>query len=109
MKPALTAEEWGKQHAERPALEVDWSGDRVVDIGNNAWDTTSGHEGGDRHAIAAACLYGQPFGFTWEDVRILRGWAETEAEFDVSLGERPCDRMANLADRIAALLPPEVA
>lgn len=50
--------------------------------------------GKNLHALAALCLHGQPFGFTWEDVRVLR------EQFHVNL-------LQDLADRIAALLPPE--
>ena len=44
----------------------------------------------DRHGLAALCLYGQPFGFTWDDVAMLEDL------------DRP-----DLASRIAALLPPK--
>ena len=50
-----------------------------------------------RHGIAAANLYGQPFGFTREDVRLLEWWG-MEYEHTPIL---------NLAARIAALLPPD--
>ena len=54
------------------------------------------------HGTAAECLYGQPFGFTWEDVALLReegsvGYPETGL------------RLRDLADRIEALLAPEEA
>ncbi|MSP63224.1 MAG: hypothetical protein EXR72_23365 [Myxococcales bacterium] len=57
-----------------------------------------------RHLHAALCLYGQPFGFTWEDVDGLRALAE-------SLGgtihnPESVAPLRDLADRIAAMLPP---
>lgn len=57
-----------------------------------------------RHALAALALQDQPFGFTREDVRVLRAIAEVIAP------DYPADPDADLssiADRIAALLPPE--
>jgi len=56
------------------------------------------------HQLAALCLYGQPFGFTREDVVMLR-CVEVVCRRE-SLVE-PASSMASLADRIAALLPPE--
>lgn len=56
------------------------------------------------HAVAALALYGQPFGFTREDVKLLRDEAEGEwngEQMDVGR------RLLRLADRIEALLPPE--
>jgi hypothetical protein len=49
-----------------------------------------------QHALAAACLHGQPFGFTWDDVDLLRE-ASTLAQWRA---------FTPIADRIAALLPP---
>lgn len=81
MKPALTAEEWG--NVDLPVADTPES----------------------RHATAALCLHGQPFGFTREDVIMLRAarlrldGEEQEDAWDKSLD--------SLADRIEALLPPE--
>lgn len=50
---------------------------------------------------AANLLHGQPFGFTWEDVNLIRGCViRAGREF----GHNP--ELYDLADRIAALLPP---
>lgn len=58
---------------------------------------------GDSHGLAALCLYDQPYGFTREDVVGLRAMAEAIAD-DFS----PDDPfLLSLANRIAALLPPE--
>lgn len=77
--PALTPDQWVD------ALEDD-NLDRLLAEG---WCDRS-----SRHATAALNLHDQPFGFTWDDVRHLRLYAE----------EAPW--MDELASRIAALLPP---
>ena len=103
VKPAMTAEEWAH------AKQVTWA-ERWVDPD-------------DPHQIAALALHDQPFGFTWEDVDALRGVGRGLAEFMRNYGtghgiispaaERAMrEAMASalflpdLADRIAALLPP---
>ncbi len=92
MRPALTAEWWEDVHDEdmRPGLLYEvcylWGAERP-------------------HAVAAIALEGQPFGFTREDVKELRGVAEDYEH----RGLTPCpfDTLNDLADRIEALLPPE--
>jgi hypothetical protein len=56
------------------------------------------------HALAAMCLKAPPdIGFTQEDVDVVFGYAHAEA----ARGNRDfSDRIAALAARIAALLPP---
>ncbi|MBI4408631.1 MAG: hypothetical protein HY561_02905 [Gemmatimonadetes bacterium] len=59
--------------------------------------------GRDRHALAALALHAQPFGFSWTDVDALVeaiGCAAEVGHANVGV------RLYNLADRIAALLPP---
>lgn len=55
----------------------------------------------------ALALYGQPFGFTREDVKVIRAaipWIHQRWDESV----RPeMELLASLADRIEALLPPE--
>lgn len=51
----------------------------------------------NRHIIAAVCLYGERFGFTQEDVNMLRD-PHPDAEYFAQL--------ARFAAKIAALLPP---
>ena len=94
IEPALTAEEWAHV-APLPAVGVElvWPdavgrAERVVGA----------------HAAAALALYGQPFGFTREDVALLRG--ERFGGFNEDRVEL-WEAMDNLAARIAALLPPE--
>ena len=62
---------------------------------------------GGRHAIAATALHGQPFGFTREDVALLREHFTWDVTCDVSEGAARSG--TSLADRIEALLPPEDA
>lgn len=52
------------------------------------------------HGLAALALYGQPFGFTREDLRLLK-------HCEASVGWKHEEEVRNLADRIEALLPPE--
>ncbi len=103
VRPAMTPEEW----AEKLALTIG---------GSPLWAL---HQGHSDHAIAAICLHGHPFGFTREDVSLLR----TEAKKAIgapsgrpgrptvayAFGSRgsPYQRLEDLADRIEALLPPE--
>lgn len=81
IKPALTAEEWAERLVgEYPYVMVDL---KQRDVSN--------------HGIAAKLLYGQPFGFTREDVKVLRHATEEGGDPAMDL----------LADRIEALLPPK--
>ena len=66
-----------------------------------------------RISLAAICLKGQPFGFTREDVELIRGVAVDMSE-SARVNDRPTGRSAqyaaladDLATRIEALLPPE--
>lgn len=106
--PALTPEEWAgpQPHIRRldllifedPAPE---GGDCVIceDHGPDAESGRAVILPEDRHALAALALHGQPFGFTWGHVDALR---EVIADATgANLGP-----LHDLADRIAALLPP---
>ncbi len=53
----------------------------------------------DRRRLVVTCLRGQPFGFTWKDVRDLHDVADNDYDMPGWLH--------GLADRIEALLPPE--
>ena len=119
--PALTPEEWegvGWNLADHLEESAHWqpgdglriwlnnSQSRVYVTLERAGESTVVINGsGARRALAALCLADQPFGFTHEDVRVLRGlasWVPHEWQPD---GERV---LRSLADRIEALLPPEV-
>lgn len=97
MKPALSAEEWAKANG-RGILDM------AMDSGDVAWEIVNDFPhscaGNSRHALAALCLHGQPFGFTREDVRAL--WCIATNE------DGPIDTwLESLIARIEALLPPE--
>ena len=94
IKPALSEEEWAKFHRSVTDCMDDTAMhlciENMASIQKNA------------HAMAAAALHGQPFGFTREDVALLRAYA------DWDLGGRNSTDFDDLADRIEALLPPEL-
>lgn len=54
-----------------------------------------------RHALAALCLYGQPFGFTRADLEALADVLRQP------LARGTAAPLVGLSHRIAALLPPE--
>jgi hypothetical protein len=65
--------------------------------------------GKERHPVAALALNGAPFGFSWNDVDVLRSLSVFEGS--IFAGKRAGWRerqasLSSLADRIAALLPP---
>lgn len=96
-QPALTSEQWMAPTALDPR-RAEW----VI------------REPMNRHALAARALHGQPFGFTWEDVEVLRIAARHEYnEARRGMGDtydpllaHGARRIESIADRIAALLPP---
>jgi hypothetical protein len=90
IKPALTAFAWDMNF--RAQRQAGRSG-ALVDPGIHQSIT------GPPHEIAALALYGQPFGFTREDVELLRNIVRFVPDVP--------RRIHDLADRIAALLPPE--
>lgn len=103
--PALTPEEWatgvvaGDEDEESASIAdgaVICSGPSPDD--EFVWGSAM-FTGPRRHALAALALHGQSFGFTWEDVDALRDAADSP---DLTGGWLYED----LADRIAALLPP---
>jgi len=66
----------------------------------------------NRHGMAAACLYEQPFGFTHEDARAHRWQASTCRNKargfpdGMEMWTHDADWHESMADRIEALLPP---
>jgi hypothetical protein len=96
--PALTEDEWKigmtDRHPEEPWGDVALSGGGVAITGVPYYTPIE-----NRHACAALCLYDQTFGFTHEDVKLLRLIADGR-------GVYPGINVDLLADRIAALLPP---
>lgn len=99
IEPALTPEEWAiilptPEVVAGEGLEVIARRASVKPIPRDWVDVE------DRPAaIAAAALYRQPFGFTRDDVDLCRS-GDTESPDD-------CKAFRRLADKIAALLPPE--
>ena len=59
-----------------------------------------------RHSLAALCLFEQPFGFTHADVAIVRKLFSAIREKGIAWIE-DANAFRDLANRIAALLPPE--
>lgn len=110
LKPALTPEEWKGDgyacheiHPGRLSV-VDDGGATTFDMGESCLSLVGRH----RHAAAALCLHGQPFGFTREDVSVLRQLPTFVR--GLGLGPDPdgvAAYLPGLADRIEALLPPE--
>lgn len=106
---ALAPEEWAAllrpSVVDYPDADPEWiayqlksNASRYVDYGYS-------------HKAAAICLYGQPFGFSQEDVVALREWAEAiesyhlgEYEYEKAPAEKA--KALVLAAKIAALLPP---
>ena len=106
IKPALTPEEWAEWRKRGPNYA------RTLFA---HWATES---------LAAVLLHGQPFGFTWDDVdriregvlvllrytgHVIDASAIDEITTDTLLAEPGCRFEAGLwelADKVAALLPP---
>lgn len=103
--PALTKEEWA------PRVDPDIYAGQVIEAGDVARrDDGTIILGNDLpitrpHATAALCLYGQPFGFTHEELGAMRDeykalWAGND--------DHPRARLLHSTiEKIAALLPPE--
>lgn len=102
IKPALTAEQWADA-LERSRLNPSRPIDREVAI---RWRE---HQDAPYTGLAALLLYGQPLGFTQEDVRLLEEWRSGLMTANYGRGRgSPVERqLASLADRIKALLRPE--
>lgn len=119
IEPALTPEEWANQPEPMLNRDGDWAyapeGVAGVIVGTDAVGHGLVVGSRARHGLAALCLHDQPFGFTREDVEIVR-WAADEAEWSARRGPGQTQeeaeaearaRYEDLADRIEALLPPE--
>ncbi len=113
MKPALTPEEWSGEDnvvlgTESPKLGHFVTLDRHDD-GIAVFVAGPSHfilDVEELHKFAAYALHGQPFGFTREDVAMLR----REIKFNAQNGgaaSRENEVWTSLAARIEALLPPE--
>lgn len=133
IQPALSPEEWEARYHWIQCFDS-WEGEevqRITGVGeiraDDAHLSVTSHQHhlhavfdapSDRHALAALCLYGQPFGFTWQDVARVLAEADSH-QYEALKRERngfeaKQDRdheayWRSLATRIAALLPPEPA
>lgn len=115
MKPALTAEEWARRFHSIQCYDS-WSEEQSekTGVGEISADldylrlTSHQHSEianfsapSDRHALAALALYGQPFGFTWDDVATLA------RHIDLSDDLYADPALMSFIRRLKALLPPE--
>jgi hypothetical protein len=99
--PALNIEEWIQYGADLHVM-------RDLAAGRRPWGFQRRLTPVQKlHAVAAMALYGQPFGFTHDDLRLLRTDPQAHAPAGwIGISDR-AHRLENLAQRIAALLPPE--
>lgn len=99
IEPALSPEQWQER---LPNLAA------YTDFVPDCQECAIG-QGVGLHGAAAQCLYGQPFGFTREDVTHL---AERLRHSGHNCGDGSCftddddARLSGIIDRIEALLPP---
>ena len=106
MKPALTPSEWSHWPGHR-GLE-----DMALEAAGSLISHLDAPVARRRHALAALCLYQQPFGFTQEDVCKLRSLASVLPYGPVGdphsgpLVHGAVETLKTVASRIAALLPP---
>jgi hypothetical protein len=108
IQPALTPDEWRVLTLRNAGKPV---GGKVR--GQVVRDLPPDHQ----HGAAACALYGQPFGFTQEDVQALetavfaieRAGSQFDcsaADCDITMAER--DAAARVVAKIRALLPPAI-
>lgn len=109
INPALTPEEWGAVRA-WPGVQRRGEHTFLQLLGEEVYYEREGAAISfeeDRHALAALALHGKPFGFEPAHVSALRGVARSHYEMEDG-GFFFMGRLLNeIADRIAALLPPE--
>jgi hypothetical protein len=121
--PALTPEQWSSRDYRQVARDLDsWAKEGqapgraddtteyVAKLGlNDTGSVIAMNRAHDRvlvppparPALAALALLEQPFGFNLDDVAAVRRAAESTPDQDLAAGLR------NLADRVAALVPPQ--
>ena len=114
--PALTPDEWAAKQTHCPdgqmCIAPHWNpkdnpGEYLcIDAGVGSPEATARLGSDRRHALAALALYGQPYGFTWEDARLCRDIAAYLADKGLLIGS---GELSTVAARIAALLPPREA
>lgn len=108
IKPAMTPTQWEERCWYRQCKRTHNGGlfsfdADEVEINGDDHDEPARIFDEERHVVAAACLYAQPYGFTWADVDALQydgvGYDEGHSQ----------EALDSLAERIAALLPPRDA
>lgn len=96
IQPALTREQWDAVQAEESSQVLTW---------------VKTHTGRERHILGALALFGQPFGFTRQDVGLLnklpRDYDGLDLSYAMDWHGDAGSHLDSLAARIAALLPPE--
>lgn len=102
IKPALTAEEW--RHVAKAAVGDYNMAPMIHGVYAYYINDGAAPQLNRPEALAALCLHGQPFGFTWEDVDVIRAAHPLPGE-PIQESYNPY-AMWEIADRIAALLPP---
>jgi hypothetical protein len=111
IEPAMSAKEWAELIRDSTGEDAFREFPIRSDYGEEHY--------GKPHRIAAECLYLQSFGFTREDAKLCRGayhdyvifarHAQDSGDEETRLKFKEiAERFFHLADRIAALLPPEV-
>jgi hypothetical protein len=120
IKPALTRQEWKSRSWLQcfdswDEEESDHSGVGEIHVHEDSLLITE-HEHrfranfsapSDRHRLAALALYGLPFGFTRRDVMYVKDAIKDLEKADIAGWPIYESELGALADRIAALLPPE--
>lgn len=107
--PALTAEEWKEGHLGRPGFIRDGTHAllaentvRITAMDDDGTDV----DGIDRHALAALCLYSQPFGFTHYEANILETIVPVIEQLDRHGDGNRDPVLLGIIAKIRALLPP---
>ena len=101
--PALTPDEWARAGSASTVVASDggvYFGERKP--GRMGVEALRVDVASERHALAALALHGQPFGFTNDDARALN-----DAIVYLHNHHYDASKIASIARRIAALLPPE--
>lgn len=106
IQPAMTAEEWKSQRIDFPELAATGGKGRPITIRFNSVGLLVSRDcvvpPSKQPALAALCLYQQPFGFSRADIDLL-------TRLCISARDLSRDEFVaadHLAARIAALLPP---
>ena len=109
INPAMTPEQWAAitrgEWAILPEVVLTTASEGQIAIAHPIDDDIV-QVGECRLALAALCLYGQPFGFTWGDVDALVSLADDAADKPWHDAHYHASALASIAQRITALLPP---